>query len=775
MSLLPRVLTVALVFACTFAYAEIPYPDALERSAVTLSTLDDPINDALLIGNGDLNALVFAEGEDLVIRITKNDVWDARLESALNPPIPTLDRLKDLADGPWENRTLILPEGSMWEEPDSYHAHPYPCPRACGVLRVEGAAKPPLMAKLDLRRARIELYSASGRYHIYIPSYANAVAVNRADGPVNCSLESIVSEGLPPTETGKTDRAAWILQQIPGDPDWPGMSFSVALSQSEGRAAATVVTSLEADAPQEPASRLAGFWVLPEVEDPWPGLEGVELSAPIPIEGRHEAAWEGFWSRSGVSLSDPVLERVWYRNLYFLRCVSKPGVVSTGLFAGLLDDKPAWHGDYHTNYNIQQTYWSAYAANQCELTEPYDRLITEYLPRARWMARTIFGMDGAYIPHVLFAYEPPDPAACNSPGGRQYIHHVWGFTQGVNGFSVQPLWWHYKYDPSTEFLREVAYPAVRDVADFQADFIAQCERAGDRVVLAPSVSPEHWGWTEGFEKNRNCAFDIAMYRYIFNAAIEGATTLGVDADKAGQWHAAEALLPDYPVWSEDPNIVVDVEGAPPIVYNIPVPTTPVFPCDVVTAASPEAERALFANTLQHLEDNGNNAPVMLAIARARLSTPDARNYLRTELMWRERRNGTLSFNRLDPQFLFNDYGHYTEMFGAAWPVMELLLQSVGDVIRVFPAWPPHAPASFQNLRTQGGFLVSADFADGVVSDLRVESTAEGTSTLRIAMPWERVEVYRNTDGVWTAVETVNGVAQLETQLGQMLRFRKKPE
>ncbi|GMV93119.1 MAG: hypothetical protein AMXMBFR82_28970 [Candidatus Hydrogenedentota bacterium] len=753
-NLMLRLLAIALVYVCPVTVADVPYPEALDRAAVTLATLDDPINDALLIGNGDLNALVFAEGNDLVIRITKNDVWDARLESALDPPIPTLERLKELGTaGPWEDRTLILPEGSTWEKPDSYHANPYPCPRACGVMRITDAAAPPLVAKLDLRRARIEIHSASGAYTVVIPADSNQVLVEHSSGTLESSLEAIASEGIPAAETGTEEGVVWAAQDIPGDLDWPGMSFAVAMAQHEGAASASVVTSLENENPKRLAMTIA---------------HGAVQPASPTNPGSHESAWADFWSRSGISIDDPVLERVWYRNLYFLRCVSKPGVVSTGLFAGLLDDKPAWHGDYHTNYNIQQTYWSAYAANQCELTEPYDRLISEYLPRARWMARTIFDMDGAYIPHVLFAYEPPEPAACKSPGGRQYIHHEWGFTQGVNGFSVQPLWWHYKYDPDPEFLRDVAYPAVRDVADFQADFVAQCERDGDHVVLAPSVSPEHWGWTENFERNRNCTFDIAMFRYIFNAAIEGATTLGVDADKIEEWRAAEALLPDYPVWSDDPNIVVDVEDAPPIEYNIPVPTTPVFPGDVVTFASPDPERALFTNTLQHLQHNGNNAPVMLAVTRARLSTADAHDFLRTELMWRERRNGTLSFNRLDPRFRFNDFGHYTEMFGAALPVMELLLQSVGDVVRVFPAWPSHIPGSFENLRTQGGFLVSAAIAEGNVSELRVASTVGGT--LRAALPWGKAEMQRN-GSAWTPVETADGIAALETETGDVLQFR----
>ena len=106
----------------------------------------------------------------------------------------------------------------------------------------------------------------------------------------------------------------------------------------------------------------------------------------------HESEWLRFWSRSGIRISDLVLQRTWYRSLYYLRCVSKPGVQSVGLFAGLMNDTPAWHGDYHTNYNIQQTFWTALSANHPELCEPYDRLIFEYLPRAQWLAQNIYSI-----------------------------------------------------------------------------------------------------------------------------------------------------------------------------------------------------------------------------------------------------------------------------------------------------------------------------------------------------------------------------------------------
>jgi len=730
----------------------IPYPRALERAAVTLATLDEPISDALVLGNGDLNGLLFAEGEDLVVRVTKNDVWDARIDTALDPPLPTLARIKELAFGQWPDRGWVLPEGSEWEGPDSYHAHAYPCPRACAVVRVTGAAAPPLTAKLDARRAVADVHTDTQDSHAFIAADSNVLVIRTA-AAVEVLLDPVVSDDIPAPESGEAEGCTWVTQQIPGDPDWPGMSFAAACLSRDGRSVVSVVTSREAEDPLQAALALAHATATREAEA---------------VEEAHRAVWEEFWSASGLEMADEMLERTWYRNLYFLRCVSKPGVVSVGLFTGLLNDKPAWHGDYHTNYNIQQTYWAAYAANHAELAEPYDRLIREYLPRARWLARRVYDCGGAFFPHVLYAYEPPDPEQCLSPGGRQYIHHVWAFTLGVSAFTVQPLWWHYKYAPDAAFLAETAYPAVRDVALFYADFVDQCERDGDTIVLAPTVSPEHHGWTAEFERNRNCSFCIAYAHFVFDAAMEGATTLGCDRDLVKRWRAAKALLPEYPTKDE---VVVDVEGVGPITYNIPVPTTPVFPADVITREAPAEVRDLFGRTLQGLRHNGNNAPVMLAVARARLGLPDAYDWLRTELGRRERRNGFLSFNRLVPHAGFSDFGHYTEMFGAALPITELVLQSVGDVLRLFPAWPGGMPARFERLRAQGGFLVSAERSGSAVTALRIESTVGGE--LRLASPWRSGE-WRSGDGPWSAATVDDGLVSLATTPGQVIEFRPKP-
>ena len=568
-------------------------------------------------------------------------------------------------------------------------------------------------------------------------------------------LEAAHSRDLPEAEQAQPEPdVETVLQQLPGDPGWAGMSFTVALVTRGQRQAVAVVTSREAADPKAAAIKLAGDAL---------------AAAPEAVVKAHETIWERFWAKSGLELDDPVLRSMWYRNLYFLRCVVRPGAVSPGLFASLVSEGPAWHGDYHTNYNIQSTYWPVYSSNHPELSEPYDRLIVDYMPRARWLCKELFGFEGAYIPHVLFAFEPP-PEACQGPTRRQYIHHVWGWTLGVAGFSVQPVWWHYKYEPSREFLEKVAYPLVRDIADFQANFSDVCEKTDDgKIVLAPTVSPEHWGWTKRFERNRNGTFCLGMFRYVFAAAMEGAQTLGRDADRVARWKKAVNLLPDYPLSADKPPVVVDVQGAPPIDYNISVPATPVFPGDVVTCWSPKAQQELFSRTIGQLQWNGNNAAIMLSVSRARLSMPETLPWVREELTSRLRPNGTLTLNRNEPRFGFNSFGHYTEQFAASLAINELLLQSVADVVRVFPAWPLDKPAHFRRLRAQGGFLISAACEHGKVGPVRVESTAGGR--LRLLSPWPAIEVVGPEGGTRSLTPNGEGIVELETQSGQTFEFR----
>ena len=81
----------------------------------------------------------------------------------------------------------------------------------------------------------------------------------------------------------------------------------------------------------------------------------------------HETIWRDFWSKSGIDVEDDFVNRQWYRTLYFMRCISKEGVMPAALFASLepMDNFSwvAWKGNFTMDYNAEQMYWAWYSCN----------------------------------------------------------------------------------------------------------------------------------------------------------------------------------------------------------------------------------------------------------------------------------------------------------------------------------------------------------------------------------------------------------------------------
>jgi hypothetical protein len=548
---------------------------------------------------------------------------------------------------------------------------------------------------------------------------------------------------------GTNGGIVYLHQTLPADPgyptngDWAGMSFAVAMATQAQRAAVSIVTSMESSNVVDDAVALAGATLTADADA---------------LRRSHEGAWSNFWATCRIDLADTYLRDVWHRNLYFMRCVSRAGVKPVGLFAGLVNDSAAWHGDYHLNYNAEQTYWGWYALNHAELSEPYEWLIHRHLIRAKWLAQVTYGLSGAFFAHSVFLYEPVDPAACVSRNGRQVAFIPYTYTLGDAGWAVQNHWLHYKHYPDAGLLSSNVYPLLKEVALFYADFADRCAtNAGTgRIVFGPTYSPEHW--TLGRDDG-TC--DIAFARLALKAAVEGAGLLGVDAALVARWQQTLAKLPDYPRTATASPVILDVAGVSPTTYTVPVPALPVYPAGEVTWFSPAAEKEIFTNTIARMSSNGNNDLIILAGARARLGMPDTYSWMRAQFLARQRTNGTLSIAPAGAGF--NAYGHYTEDFAASAVVAELLLQSVNDILRFFPAWPASQDAAFENLRAQGGFLVSAERVGDEIPFIQVQSTAGGR--LRFVNPWAGAA------GAWrrgyaaVLLDEGGGVLSLETAAG----------
>jgi alpha-L-fucosidase 2 len=533
---------------------------------------------------------------------------------------------------------------------------------------------------------------------------------------------------------------------MPGDLDYGGMEYAMAVASAGRRKAVSLVTSFD-----------VGKHVLDEAIRIARETAAAESSALV---ARHEEEWARYWSASGVELNDPDFQTWWYRMAYFLRCFAKPGVVPVGLWGVLPDDAPGWHGDYHHNYNAWQPYWTPLVLNHPELADPWVRYMNELLPRLRWFARTTYDCEGACVGISTFAFEP-DPAKSKSVNQRQIALAPWGYTVGMAGMSAQILWYCHLYRPDRTYLEEKIYPVIREVALFYCSFAEKCPRdAQGKAKFGPSYSPEHGDFGVA-----NVPFDLAYARFTLKAALAAARELGRDEAMAGRFAKALDLLPGYPT-------APDASGQPVVVdwtgckfreigeHNITVPAVPVFPADQVTWFSPESEKELFRNTIRQTRHRGCNSTVMFSVAKARLSMldalDDARQYYRPQVQ----PNG---------MFYWPMHGFYlSESVGIAAMISEFLVQSVDSIIRIFPCWPKDRDASFANLRAQGGFLVSARQTGGQVVFVHIRSTVGGR--LKFLNPWSTVPQAIQNGAVASVTDEGGGVFSLGTIVGGLVEL-----
>ena len=718
-----------IIWGCSKDPKPVPFESSLRDANVTLTSMKDGQQESLIVGNGDLYGIVWEKDSTLFMRITKNDIWDARIDVSQDGELPRIDitgnKITGEVGGPPSYRKL------------------YPQPRCAAALRMDPlTSSDGFSANLDIEKAFVTITSANNKKTtVRILHDRNVLLIN---SPNEVILEPIKAETLPDATLGTSDGISWLLMKMPGDIDYKGMDYALAVATKGNLKAVSLVTSFDIKTGDvlEHAIALARTTIAENEKS---------------LVSVHEQAWQKYWSRSGVQLEDTVFQRWWYRMLYFAQTVCKSGTAPMNLMAPLATDVTPWHSDYHHNYNSWQAFWPLPASNQSELADPWISYLNDMIPRFKFLAKETFNCEGIYCPITSFLNEP-DPAACQSKNKRQLSFNPWGLTIGDVGMNVQNGWQKHLCDPDSIYLKTEIYPFIREGALFYASFMEKCKKNDKgKILLGPSYSPEH-----GKVGIFNCPFDIAYIHYTFDALIQSSRELKVDEDLAQKCIEYKALLSDYPVAANENGepVVVDWEGCKyneVPVHNITVPAAPVFPCDQVTWFSPEPEKELFRRTILVTRHNFNNSNVIFNIAKARLSMYEATDDAKKWFLSRELPNGL---------FKWQGHAHGTfmgEMIGIAGLVNEFLLQSVQNKIRLFPCWPANKDAKFSGLRAQGGFIVSAKFVGGRVASATIESGAG--KQLQLLSPWKTIFI----NGTKADINP-DGLVTLSTKKGEIFHF-----
>ncbi|MHC4912894.1 MAG: glycoside hydrolase family 95 protein, partial [Planctomycetota bacterium] len=206
---------------------------------------------------------------------------------------------------------------------------------------------------------------------------------------------------------------------------------------------------------------------------------------------------------------------------YLLLCSSRPGCMPANL-QGLWNHhiKAPWNCDYHININLQMNYWPAEVCNLAECHEPFFDLIDNLRPRGRKTAKDVYSCGG------FVAHHTTDASYFTSPIGRV----KWSMWPTGAAWCCQHLWEHYAFGGDERFLRERAFPIMRDAAEFFLDYFVEAPRTG-KLVCGPSISPENTFLTDDGEKanlTMGPAMDQQIIYDLFTNCIAAGQVLGID-------------------------------------------------------------------------------------------------------------------------------------------------------------------------------------------------------------------------------------------------------
>jgi len=720
-------------------------------------------DEGIPLGNGMIGALIWEKNGKLRFSLDRADLWDLRPMENLKTPEwkyswvyeqwknDTYKKVQDRFDVPYDNSPAPskIPGAALEFDISSLgeiaSVHLYLDKAVCEIKWKNGVRLLTFVhATEPMGWYRFERLAEPLPYQLVPPAY-NVPGESKKDSPV--TGQDLRRLEYPEGNITKNDKSVTYNQE-----GWGGFKYQVHTSQVMDDKAIVGGWSVSSEFP--------GWKINPSA------IDVVEKQMQVGITKAFESHtdwWIEFWSKSSLKVPDAVLEKQWYLEQYKFGSVARADAPPISLQAIWTADNgklPPWKGDFHHDLNTQLSYWPAYSANH--LTEEMGFL--NWL----WKNRDTFKKYSSGYYETKGLNVPGVTTLTGDPMGG-WIQYSFGPTVSV--WLGHHFYLHWRYSMDKDFLKEKAYPWIKDVAIF-LDAISQTDENGYRK-LPISSSPEiHNNSREAwFAETTN--FDLALIRWTYEKASELARELGLQ-DESQKW---EKMLSEWPALAidEKTGLMISPTATYKESHRHLSHQLGYHPLGLLDFSKGKNDQEIITNTMNTLDSIGSDQWVGYSFSW--LGNLKARAF-DGEGAAEALRIFATSFCLPNSFHVNGDqsgkgYSDFTYRpftlegnFAFAAGLQEMLLQSHTGIIHLFPAIPDDWEAvSFEQLRAEGAFLVSANKEKNGVTRVVIQSLKGGVVKLKnpfAGSDFECVAKYGLIDG---------DIITINTEIDQIIEFK----
>lgn len=190
---------------------------------------------------------------------------------------------------------------------------------------------------------------------------------------------------------------------------------------------------------------------------------------------------------------------------------------------------------YTININTEMNYWHAEVCNLPECHEPLFDLIDRMRINGRKTAQEVYGCRG------FVAHHNTDMWGATQIEGNFMPGSIW--PMGAAWLTLH-LWEHFRYGQDERFLRDRAYPIMKEAAEFFLDYLFEDENG--HLITGPSTSPENK--FIGADGSVGCltigpSMDTQIVYSLFRACIDASERLKMDEGTRLEWERKLRKLP----------------------------------------------------------------------------------------------------------------------------------------------------------------------------------------------------------------------------------------